>query len=120
VSRFSYSAAETIDMIHQVGGLAVLAHPGQLDPEMRAQSLVIKELALRGLDGIECYYPTHTRKIRKKLKAIATEHNLIVTGGSDFHGNTRPANRLVGSIQTTCPPYSIIDAIIARQQGRNR
>ena len=119
-SRFSYSAAETIDMIHRVGGLAVLAHPGQLDPEMRAQSLVIKELALRGLDGIEFYYPTHTRKIKKKLKAIATEHNLIVTGGSDFHGNTRPANRLAGRIQTTCPPYSIIDAIIARQQGRNR
>jgi len=119
-SRFSYSAVETIDMIHRIGGLAVLAHPGQLDPEMRVQTLLIKELALRGLDGIELYYPSHTRKIKKKLKAIAAEHNLIATGGSDFHGNTRPANNLAGRIQNFCPPYSIIDAIIARQKGLNR
>jgi predicted metal-dependent phosphoesterase TrpH len=120
-SRFSYSAAETIDMIHRTGGLAVLAHPGTLDPEMRVQSLVIRELALRGLDGIELYYPSHTRKIIKKLKAIAAQNNLIVTGGSDFHGATRPANRLAGDqAQTVCPPYSIIEAILARQNGRNR
>jgi len=120
-SRFSYSAAETIDMIHRSGGLAVLAHPGTLDQEMRVQSMVIRELALRGLDGIELYYPSHSRKILKKLKAIAAQNNLIVTGGSDFHGATRPANRLAGDRdQTVCPPYSIIDAILARQNGRNR
>ena len=119
--RFSYSASETIDMIHRAGGLAVLAHPGTLDPEMRAQSLVIRELALRGLDGLELYYPTHTRKILKKLKTIAANNNLIVTGGSDFHGVSRPANRLAGDrAQPLCPPYSIIDAILARQNGRNR
>jgi len=119
-SRFSYSAAETIDMIHQFGGLAVLAHPGQLDPEMRVQPLLIKELTLRGLDGLELYYPTHTRKTQKKLKALAVENNLIVTGGSDFHGTPRPAHRLAGKAQTFCPPYSIINAILARQSGRKR
>jgi len=119
--RFSYSASETIDMIHRAGGLAVLAHPGTLDPEMRAQSMVIRELALRGLDGLELYYPTHSRKTLKKLKNIAANNNLIVTGGSDFHGVTRPTNRLAGDrVQPLCPPYSIIDAILARQNGRNR
>ncbi len=117
-SRFSYSATETIEKIHQFGGVAVLAHPGQLDPEMRVQPPLIKELSLRGLDGLELYYPAHPRKMQKKLRALAIEHNLIVTGGSDFHGTSRPANRLAGKSQAFCPPDSIIDAILARQSGR--
>ena len=112
--RFSYSAAETISMIHQAGGLAILAHPGHIDTEMRTQPRLIQELVLRGLDGIEIYYPTHTRKMMKRLKAIAREHELVVTGGSDFHGFSRPAHQLAGSVQGFCPPASIIDDIMTR------
>lgn len=118
--RFSYSAAETIAMIHRAGGVAVLAHPGQLDPEMRAQPPLIRELTLRGLDGLEIYYPTHSKKMRKNLMAMAAECGLIATGGSDFHGDTRPANRLAGTNKIFCPPYSIIEAITARKNGHNR
>jgi predicted metal-dependent phosphoesterase TrpH len=117
-SRFSYSAAETIDMIHQVGGLAVLAHPAQLDPEMRVQPLLIRELVLRGLDGLEIHYPTHTRKTKKKLKALAQEQNLLVTGGSDFHGMTRPAHRLAGKAMGFCPPCGLLDELTARLNRR--
>jgi 3',5'-nucleoside bisphosphate phosphatase len=116
-SRFSYSAAETIDMIHRAGGLAVLAHPGQLDPEMRVQPLLIRELVLRGLDGLEIHYPTHTRRMQKKLKAIAVEHGLLVTGGSDFHGMTRPAHRLAGRAMGFCPPCALLDELTARLNG---
>lgn len=113
-SRFSYSAAATIDMIHRAGGLAVLAHPGQLDPEMRIQSPLIRELALRGLDGLELYYPTHTRRMKKKLKAIAMEHGLLLTGGSDFHGATRPAHRLASCAEGFCPPCTVLETLLAR------
>jgi len=117
-SRFSYSAAESIAMIHQAGGLAVLAHPGQLDPEMRVQPPLIRELVLRGLDGLEIHYPTHTRKMKKKLKALAVEHSLLVTGGSDFHGMTRPTHRLAGRAMGFCPPYALLDELTARLIGR--
>jgi hypothetical protein len=117
-SRFSYSAAESIAMIHQAGGLAVLAHPGQLDPEMRVQPPLIRELVLRGLDGLEIHYPTHTRKMKKKLKALATEHGLLITGGSDFHGMTRPTHRLAGRAMGFCPPYALLDELTARLNGR--
>ncbi len=113
-SRFSYTAAATIDMIHRAGGLAVLAHPGQLDQEMRLQASLIRELALRGLDGLELYYPTHTRKMKKKLKAIAMEHGLLLTGGSDFHGTTRPTHRLASFAEGFCPPYTILETLLAR------
>ncbi len=57
------TAVETIAMIHRFGGIAVLAHPGQIDPEMRLQPLIIRELAGRELDGIEvAAHPAHTRR----------------------------------------------------------
>ncbi|MBM9537180.1 PHP domain-containing protein [Desulfobulbus alkaliphilus] len=119
VRRFSYSAAETIAMIHRAGGIAVLAHPGQLDPEMRVQPSLIRELTLRGLDGLEVYYPTHSKKMRKTLKAVARECGLIATGGSDYHGDTRPLNRLAGTTTAFCPPFSIIEDILACKGGKN-
>ncbi len=51
-----------------------------------------------GLGGVESYYPTHSESFRKKLTHFCNDHNLIITGGSDFHGNIRPGTRL-GSLQ---------------------
>nr|WP_321467986.1 PHP domain-containing protein [uncultured Desulfobulbus sp.] len=118
--RFSYSAIEAMAMIHRCGGVAVIAHPGQLDPQMKLQPAIIRELVLRGLDGLELYYPTHTRKMKKKLRAIATEHKLLVTGGSDFHGQTRPTHRLAGTCHDFCPPCSILDDLYNRLATKNR
>lgn len=112
--RFAYSTVETIAMIHRCGGLAVLAHPGQLDPEMRLQPAIIRELVLRGLDGIEVDYPTHTRKTKKKLRAIAAQHRLLITGGSDYHGQTRPAHRLASAGSGFCPPCALLPPLLER------
>ncbi|MGE4560805.1 MAG: PHP domain-containing protein [Desulfobulbus sp.] len=112
--RFSYPAEEAIAMIHRCGGVAVLAHPGQLDPEMRVQPAVIRELVLRGLDGLEVHYPTHSRKMKKKLRALAAEHHLLVTGGSDYHGQTRPTHRMAAKANGFCPPCSLLDDLKTR------
>ncbi|NLX17869.1 MAG: PHP domain-containing protein [Desulfobulbus sp.] len=112
--RFSYTPAATIDMIHRMGGVAVLAHPGHLDPEMRLQPSLIQELARYGLDGVEIYYPTHTKKMRKKLKAIAAHHGLLLTGGSDFHGSTRPTHPLAGGKEGFCPPLAMFETLLTR------
>ena len=117
--RFSYSAVETIGMIHRAGGLAVLAHPGQIDPAMSAQPVLVRELTLLGLDGLELHYPAHTRKMKKHLKALAAELGLLATGGSDFHGATRPAHRLAGKNLGFCPPCSILEQLTARLNGRH-
>ena len=118
--RFSYGAVETIAMIHRFGGIAVLAHPGQLDPEGRLQPLLIRELAGRGLDGIELHYPTHTRKMMKKLRAAAMANDLLVTGGSDYHGATRQLHPMAGTVRGIRPPGSILDAVLGRLEGRGR
>ena len=118
VERFSFTAAETIAFIHQAGGVAVLAHPGKLDPAMRVQPRLIHELVERGLDGLEIYYPSHPRKVRKKLQRLAEQYGLLKTGGSDYHGGNRPNTGLAGSRKSVCPPDTIMEELDKRVQNR--
>ncbi|MFT3952580.1 MAG: hypothetical protein QM689_11660 [Oscillospiraceae bacterium] len=80
-----------LDLIHASRGIAVLAHPFMFDSVELA-----RELAEKGkLDGIEVYHYSADDETKKNtLLSIAKEHNLIVTGGSDFHGlyNQRPTH----------------------------
>ncbi|MDD3815252.1 MAG: PHP domain-containing protein [Desulfocapsaceae bacterium] len=104
VSRFAYSAAEAVALIRQAGGIAVLAHPTQNDPEVIRLPAVLDDLVRSGLDGIELYYPTHSNKVKKKLRALAVEHDLVLTGGSDYHGEVRPGTSLAGGKNIFVPP----------------
>lgn len=113
-SRFCYNALDAIKTIHDAGGIAVLAHPGQLDHEHKRQHAIIRELTLYGLDGIEVIYPSHNKKFRKTLLGLAEKHNLVVTGGSDYHGHHRPANRLASTGGSICPPESLLPPVIKR------
>ncbi len=108
VSRFAYSAIEAVSLIHQAGGLAVLAHPTQNDPELTRLPSVLASLVPAGLDGIEVYYPTHSNKMKKKLRALAEKKNLLLTGGSDYHGDVRPATTLAGGGNIFVPPELLL------------
>lgn len=90
VERFAYQAGETIEMIHQAGGRAVLAHPGIIKASSAALATIVHDLSALGLDGLEVYHPGHGSPRRKKLIALAQKHNLLITGGSDFHNDNRP------------------------------
>jgi 3',5'-nucleoside bisphosphate phosphatase len=113
-SRFAYSAAESIDMVHRAGGLAVLAHPGQLDPELKILPLLIPELVERGLDGLEGHYPSHTAEVQRRLLALAKKYNLVVTGGSDYHGKNRNMSVMAGGGSGFSPPDTILAAMAER------
>lgn len=86
VERFKFGAREIIDMIHESGGVAVIAHPKTLNftPE-QFEKFLRTQLNL-GIDGIEVFYPTHTVDEIYFYKKLADEFELIVTAGSDFHG----------------------------------
>ncbi len=106
-SRFVYSGAETIDIIHQAGGVAVLAHPCGMDPSMKTQPQIIRELKERNLDGLEIEYPSHSRKGKKRLRELAAQYDLLATGGSDYHGTNRKG-KLAGCGGSICPPETIM------------
>lgn len=81
----SFSVAETIDLIHQIGGKAFLAHP-----HLMLRGHLIKELLKLPFDGIECYYSRCHWDQEKRWIKMAQEKGLLISGGSDFHGSIKP------------------------------
>ncbi|WP_062047155.1 PHP domain-containing protein [Bacillus sp. JCM 19034] len=70
---------EGVEIIHQAGGLAVLAHPVYLELQ------VVEQLLQFPFDGIEVWHRNHKEEHRQLFKQLAQENQLIMTGGSDFH-----------------------------------
>ncbi|MFT5699271.1 MAG: putative metal-dependent phosphoesterase TrpH [Desulforhopalus sp.] len=103
VNRFVYDIKKGIEIIHGAGGLAVVAHPYNLLKDDMESGQLLQELKTFGLDGVEAYYPTHSRKFRKQLVALAGRYDLLVTGGSDYHGAIRKGTTLAGGKGVSVP-----------------
>lgn len=107
VARKRLSPEEAVGLIHTAGGVAVLAHPVHVH-DYRA---MIDRLLPVGLDGVEVVYPDHPPALQAELQAIAEAHNLVMTGGSDFHGLNLPGKAMLGSVT---PPADAVAALKAR------
>jgi 3',5'-nucleoside bisphosphate phosphatase len=115
VEKARLSPADSIELIHNAGGVAVLAHPYQLKLDSYdAANDLIGELASMGLDGIEAIYSRHTPSERAKYSEIAARHNLLVTGGSDYHGSYKPDIDIVTGLGDLEVPYEVLEALKAR------
>ena len=88
VARPGPTPEATIAIIHAAGGLASLAHPGA-DEVSPAR---VSELAAAGLDAVEVFHPDHDAGMSARYGAVARQLNLLMSGGSDFHGD--PAHGL--------------------------
>lgn len=86
------SAADAIALVHDAGGVAVLAHPPLSAGVDSPGGLVafVERLVPLGLDGVEVWHPSHKSTAIRRLRKIAAAHDLLETGGSDFHGEDRP------------------------------
>jgi predicted metal-dependent phosphoesterase TrpH len=102
------SAAEVISQIKHAGGYAFIAHPG-----------VIKEAwdfprwATAGLDGLELYYPSHSFETRGELAAIAKKYGLMVSAGSDHHGENSGRRNTPG-MQTPQEVFDRLKEVLCR------
>jgi len=106
-------AEESIELIRDAGGIAVLAHPFTLHLGRWELRKELKYLSERGLQGLECYYSENTDKeIRQYLK-LAKDYGLIATGGTDFHGEITPDIKLGRGFGNLHIPDSILPAIDA-------
>lgn len=90
VPRLLPSPAEAIRWIKAAKGLAVLAHPTWIKPSEGTLSDLVRQLKAEGLDGVEVHYSTHTARQTREYLGLANQLGLLVTGGSDFHGLTKP------------------------------
>jgi len=90
VPRELPTPAEAIRWIKAAGGLAVLAHPTWVKPTEQSLTELVRQLKEEGLDGVEVYYSTHAARQTREYLSLAQQLGLLVTGGSDFHGLTKP------------------------------
>jgi predicted metal-dependent phosphoesterase TrpH len=108
--RRGASPQDAIQIVHQAGGLASLAHPG---PSRRDE--LIPVLAAAGLDAIEARHPDHTADVEARYRAIASELRLLTTGGSDFHGETGHRAPAPGTVTLTLEEFASLRAARARR-----
>lgn len=93
VPRYKLAPYEAIALIKKAKGIPVLAHPGIDCPVELLPSFIEA-----GLLGIEVFHPQHTQEMEKEFLRLACERNLIVTGGSDFHGHEQDEWRYFGEM----------------------
>ena len=98
--KFKQSPFEAIDLIHQSGGLAVMAHP-----MLTQKDELIPRLVKGGLDGLEAYYPNCMPAVTQFYEKIGRKNGLLLTGGSDAHGAAKVFT-YVGKEQI---PYELIE-----------
>lgn len=90
VKKQRVTEKEAIAQIHNAGGIAILAHPDQTKIRNYSEfEEFIKDMKEKGLDGIEVYYTNYTKKEIKFYKKIADKYNLLISGGSDYHGGNK-------------------------------
>jgi predicted metal-dependent phosphoesterase TrpH len=105
VPKFKMGASDAIELIHQAGGVAVLAHPG-----LNRTDAVIPDIVEAGLDGIECFHTKHSTVTSEHYLQIADHFRLLVTGGSDCHGLSK-GKPLIGTVKL---PYQHVEQLKAR------
>lgn len=85
VAKEKLSPERTVDLIHAAGGVSVFAHPG-----LTRQGHRLAALVAHGLMGIEVFCLSHNAAATEHYAALAAQHGLLVSGGSDFHGEIKP------------------------------
>lgn len=86
VPKEDVRVAEAVRLIHQAGGVAVLAHPMELKMGETTLEPLVHEWKTQGLAGVEVYHPSAQNNHLHFLEGLAAREGLLKTGGSDFHG----------------------------------
>ena len=90
---------ECIELILQSKGIPVLAHPKSLELSEKELLILLKKMINFGLKGIEVYHYSHTEEEIKYYLEIANKYNLLISGGSDYHGPTVKPDIKLGNLK---------------------
>ena len=109
VERRSLTPEEAIDLIHKSGGKAFLAHLNQTNKTDEELYTVLSNLKKAGLDGIEGYYTEYTEDMNRRYRKMAEDLGLLLSGGSDFHGENKAGYELGTGKGNLRIPYELIE-----------
>ena len=111
VPRKLPSCQQSIEMINSCGGIAVMAHPLLYKISRAFLKIMATELKKDGLCGIEAYYTTHSAADTRYITELADDLGLLLSGGSDFHGDNKKGLELGTGYGKLAVPYEILDKL---------
>lgn len=109
VDKIRMTAGDAMGLLHRAGGIAVAAHPATYGGVPYLEPLLDE-----GLDGVEVLHSLHDSTVTRELEDFARANQLVMTGGSDFHG-PRVSTPELGSVKV---PYEWVDRIRERVSAR--
>lgn len=113
VKRNKVDPKEAIKYIHKAGGIAILAHPILYHLGNESLEKLISKLKEAGLDGIEALYSTYKAADERQIKELANKYDLLLSGGSDYHGDNKPHISLGTGMGKLFIPEEILDKLKA-------
>ena len=91
VDKFRIESNQALELINAAGGIPVLAHPCLLELESDQQlDEILREMMSMGLKGLEVYFSEHSPEQTQRYTELAKRCDLLMTGGTDFHGDIQP------------------------------
>lgn len=113
ISRKLLKPAEAVELMVSAGTVPVLAHPFTMNLEIHELERFVDELAAAGLKGIEGYHGDIPEDQQEPYRALGRAKNLIVSGGSDYHGDMRPDRGMPGGKHKVIVPDSVLEELRA-------
>ncbi|MDF2473064.1 MAG: hypothetical protein K0R21_846 [Anaerocolumna sp.] len=111
VPREYLSPENAIKLIHSAGGLAILAHPLLYKYTLEEVEQMVSYLAGMNLDGLEAIYSSNTGFDEGRMMHLANKYNLLITGGSDFHGALKPSLQIGVGRGNLKIPYGLLEKL---------
>ncbi len=115
-NRQALTGPEAVSLIREAGGIAVAAHLHLIKMADEPLKEYLKELIPYGLDGVEGYYTDYTPDMEVRYRAMAKELNLVLSGGTDYHGANKPHISIGTGRGNLSIPYSVLDELRERHR----
>ena len=116
LSRKLYRPAEAVELMLSAGVVPVLAHPFTLNLEIQDLEVFVDSLVEAGLRGIEGYHGDMPEDQQEPYRALGRAKGLIVSGGSDYHGDMRPDRGLPGGKHNVTVPDEVLEELRAESE----
>lgn len=117
IPREKVTPAQAVRLIRLAGGIPILAHPVLYHMDEDSMDELISSLKEEGLIGIEALYSTYSPKDEAHVRMLAKKHGLCLSGGSDFHGSTKPSIDLGVGKGRLKVPYTFLEKLRAARNS---
>lgn len=111
VPREKVTPLQAVDLIKKAGGVPILAHPVLYHMSDSRLDTLTAQLKDAGLAGLEAIYSTYNAAEERQMRTLAAKYDLLISGGSDFHGANKPGLDLGNGYGRLFVPSSLLDDI---------